>query len=360
MQVHELAKRFIPLQGLKAEKLNRLAKSTESIRLAKGGLVFDFGDTAPFSYFLVQGELQLTTRDGLRIAINADDEQAAYPVGNLLPRQMRASIRSDSAKLLKIRRRDLDRLVAGGIPAANRPGMSIRDLTGIPQEMLSLLEAPLFSQLPKTNAKRLFRRFESEHWHQGDVIIREGETGEYFYFIRSGSCRVTRKSNGREILLNRLQAMDSFGESALITGRPRDATVTMESDGELMRIHRTPFIRDLVEPLLRRTPSDKAIHLAETGRARIIDIRNERKFAQDHLPGARNIPAYMLYLKRKSLSRQRHYIVHSDSGKQATAAAFVLLQQGLKTSVLGKSNDMPVHRVIDALILPGAAEARIA
>jgi len=350
MQVHELAQRFFPLKGLKADKLNDLAKSVKSFRLSKGGLVFDFGDTSPYTYYLLQGELQLTTRDGNRISIKSSDDQAAYPVGNLLPRQLRARIRSDSAKLIRIRRRDLDRLTNGAMSSPNETGMSIRDLSGIPQDMLNLLDIPLLRRLPRANARRLFQHAEPVTYQKGDVVIREGEPGEYFYIIRQGSCRVSRRSDGRDIQLNLLTANDSFGEGALLTGQPRTATVTMDSDGELIRLKKSLFLSELVKPLLRHVPADKATRLAQAGKARIIDTRSEQKFAIGHLPEARSIPSYMLYLKRESLNRQRHYIIHSDSGRQSRAAAFVLLQRGLKVSILGKAEHLSTESVINALI----------
>jgi len=354
MLVQKLAKRFVPLQDLQAEKLRGLARSAKTIRLSLGDLVFDMGDTSPYSYYLVEGELQLTTRDGSRLRLHADDEQAAYPVGNLLPRQMRARIHSETAKLLRIHRHDLERAMGRDPGTARQPGMAIHDLSGIPEDLLDLLDMPLFSRLPRANCLRLFEKFEAVSYRSGDVVIREGEPGRYFYLVRRGGCRVSRRSDGRAVELNRLRALDSFGESALITGQPRGATVTMDSDGELLRLGRRDFLDLLLQPLLSHTPADKALQLAESGRARIIDIRSERKYARGHLAGARSIPTYLLYLKRNSLSRQRHYIIHSDSSRQSRAAAFMLLQRGLKVSVLGRTGQLSTRTVLDALIRPGA------
>ena len=60
----------------------------------------------------------------------------------------------------------------------------------------------------------------------GRVITREGEKGRDFVAIVEGSAVVERK--GRRI--NRLGAGDFFGEIALVTGEPRTATVTAETD----------------------------------------------------------------------------------------------------------------------------------
>jgi CRP-like cAMP-binding protein len=360
MQVQELIKRFVPLKDLRGEQLQRLAMSAETVKLPHGDLLFDFGDTSPYTYYLLRGELQLTSREGARIAISPEDEQAAFPLGNLLPRQLRARVRSESARVLKIHRAELERLLASAPPAAGQSGMRIKDLTGMPQNLLGILDAPLLSQLPRDTVRRLLDKLEPMHCRKGQVIVREGEPGDYFYLIKSGSCRVTRSSRGGRIELNHLQALDSFGEGALITGQPRSATVTMESAGQLLRLSRSHFQRLLVQPLLRHMPADKALRLSDAGQARIIDVRSENKFALDHLPGARNIPTYLLYLKGRNLNRQRRYIVHSDSGRQSRAAAFMLAQRGFKVSVLGRADNLPAQLIIDTLTFSGTDIRRCA
>ena len=85
----------------------------------------------------------------------------------------------------------------------------------------------------------------------GEVVIKQGDEGDYFYAIVQGRCLVTRESplNQKGIKLAELGVGETFGEEALIAEAKRNATVTMITDGVLMRLNKQDF-RDLMhEPL---------------------------------------------------------------------------------------------------------------
>ena len=60
----------------------------------------------------------------------------------------------------------------------------------------------------------------------GESIVREGEIGDAAYVILSGRCQATRVVAGRTQLLRELEAGAMFGETAVLTGSPRSATVS--------------------------------------------------------------------------------------------------------------------------------------
>lgn len=72
----------------------------------------------------------------------------------------------------------------------------------------------------------------------GQVVMQEGEPGDCFYMIETGSCSIT--VGGREV--NRLGSGDGFGEIALLRQVPRTATVTALTNMELFRLDRQPFL----------------------------------------------------------------------------------------------------------------------
>jgi CRP/FNR family transcriptional regulator, cyclic AMP receptor protein len=88
-----------------------------------------------------------------------------------------------------------------------------------------LRSIPLFAGLSRKQ-RRLVARFADEVTFQpGTVLCREGETAYDFFAIEEGTARVRRGDQ----LLNELGPGDFFGETALIEGRPRNASVTAES-----------------------------------------------------------------------------------------------------------------------------------
>lgn len=60
----------------------------------------------------------------------------------------------------------------------------------------------------------------------GEAIVREGEVGEAAYVILDGHCQATRVVAGKQQQLRLLGPGEMFGETAVLTGAPRTATVT--------------------------------------------------------------------------------------------------------------------------------------
>lgn len=76
----------------------------------------------------------------------------------------------------------------------------------------------------------------------GEALVREGESGETFYIIRRGVVDVTAKgADGRPVHLNELSHPAFFGEMALMTGEPRNATIRARTDAEVLEMSRHGF-----------------------------------------------------------------------------------------------------------------------
>ena len=71
------------------------------------------------------------------------------------------------------------------------------------------------------------------------VVIREGDPGERFFVLESGSVDVSR---GGEFVRTLSSPGDGFGEIALLRNVPRTATVTATSESQLLGIGRTEFL----------------------------------------------------------------------------------------------------------------------
>ncbi len=98
------------------------------------------------------------------------------------------------------------------------------------------------------------------NYSPGQVIIREGDTGDRFYLVRQG--RVSVKKGTTQETLAELKEGDFFGEMALLTGQPRNATVIAIEDTTLYALSEPDFKRAMAESKsfeeeIRRTVFDR-------------------------------------------------------------------------------------------------------
>jgi type IV pilus assembly protein PilB len=90
-----------------------------------------------------------------------------------------------------------------------------------------LSELPLFAGLPADACTKLERLMSRRDYAPQTVIVREGGAGDAAFVILDGLVAVRRRDrdSGLEFTLDELQAGQMFGEMALLTGKPRTATV---------------------------------------------------------------------------------------------------------------------------------------
>jgi hypothetical protein len=113
---------------------------------------------------------------------------------------------------------------------------------------------PLLKPLSREQRNRIVDALEQVSYTEGETIITEGELGEHFYMIESGTVDVSSSAHGK--LATRTQG-DYFGELSLQTGEPTIATVVATGPCKLVRMARAAFIR-VLGPLTSSAPSPAA------------------------------------------------------------------------------------------------------
>lgn len=107
-----------------------------------------------------------------------------------------------------------------------------------------LMSVPLLQTLPPADFEALCKLALEKHYTDGSVIVREGEPGENFFVIYSGSVRVMKRDTAdprQQHVLTRLSTGDYFGERALIMDKPRAATVIADTDVLCLCVDRQTF-----------------------------------------------------------------------------------------------------------------------
>lgn len=75
----------------------------------------------------------------------------------------------------------------------------------------------------------------------GEVIFRQGDAGDSIYKLIDGEVEVVREQEGKETVLARLGPGEFFGEAALLTDAPRNATIRTLSPVNAVKIARDDF-----------------------------------------------------------------------------------------------------------------------
>lgn len=116
---------------------------------------------------------------------------------------------------------------------------------------------PILDSLNSYEKDKICDCLQTKTYQRDEYIIKEGESGDVFYFIQSGTCKATKrnKNTHQEEIVYNFAENDYFGELALLKNEPRAASIVATSDQvEVAYIDRAAFKRLLgpLENILKR------------------------------------------------------------------------------------------------------------
>ncbi len=114
----------------------------------------------------------------------------------------------------------------------------------------SLRAIPLFSRVSESDLEELATHLIERRFPKNATVVEEGMPGDYMYVIREGRAKVTKASeDGREKIMNFLEAGAFFGDMALLGDQTQSASVKTLEESVLLALSRRDFI-----DLLRQSP----------------------------------------------------------------------------------------------------------
>ena len=144
----------------------------------------------------------------------------------------------------------------------------------VEQLKATLRTTELFKGLTDTEAERLSHEVSIYRYGKGEVLLREGEIGDYFFIILEGSCSVIIQSvHGGAIAVAAVTGGDVVGEMALLAGTSRTATVRASSDVIAARIEKQSLSALLTQraDLLQAFAHYTAKRATEIEEARLVE-----------------------------------------------------------------------------------------
>lgn len=129
--------------------------------------------------------------------------------------------------------------------------MKKRDLHKGFLEQISLLES-----LDENERLKVADALKAEEFADGEVIIKQGDAGNLFYIIEEGNaeCSKSIAANEPSTVIGQLTVGAYFGEIALLTTRPRQATVCAKGTVKCLTLDRKTFKRVMgpLDDILKR------------------------------------------------------------------------------------------------------------
>lgn len=335
----EILKRLVPFTKLSESHLHDIQAKGQLRTHDKGKILFKRGASDGQLTWLLQGSVDLADENFDITALRSGAPEAREALDGREPHAVTA-VTTTPVRVFTVPRDYVERVLSWD-EAGSYTVTELTDEEGDEGDwMSSLLSSAMFAAVPPANIQRLFTKFEEVRYSAGDTVIKQGDPGDYFYAIKSGRCRITRRiSQGgevREVPLAEIGVGDVFGEDALIGDAPRNATVTMIGDGALMRLNQDDFESLLQNPVLEYIEYAEWRELKDAGEVAIdlLDVRLPAEFKAGRLPDARNLPLHVIRQNLGKLDDRTIYVLVCDGGRRSILASYILSGEGFDARVL--------------------------
>ena len=245
-------KELSPINSLNHENVQDLIKKIKLETINPGHYLFKKGDMDKAHVYVMKGTIELVLNKKIIKTITGGSEDSKHPIAHSFPRTVSARAKT-ATSIIRVNSDMLDIMLTWDQTGSySVESLEESDNDDSTDWMTRILQTRAFHRIPPANIQAMFMRMETAHYKPGDIVINQDDTGDYFYIIKEGRCMVTRSTpaNPKGVKLATLSVGDSFGEEALISESKRNATVTMLTEGNLMRLNKDDFNSLLNEPLL--------------------------------------------------------------------------------------------------------------
>jgi len=105
-----------------------------------------------------------------------------------------------------------------------------------------LKQIPFFSELSEEDLMAIAEKVQMQYFGADQLVFEQGDYGEEMYIIKRGKVQVLRD----EAVIAELTEPSFFGEMALVSEEPRNATVKVMVEAETLMLKKEDF-RELLQ-----------------------------------------------------------------------------------------------------------------
>ena len=325
-------KQYKYFAGLSEGALHELSRRLEFLVLPAGTLIIEQGTPPDAFYFLKKGEVEVTkvTRLGQTAKISVISSGQGFGEVALLTCSHRgSSVRAKTNVILgKLSKKDFEDIIMVESAFTSMLVKKIQDYSIYNR----LKTYQPFALLEPEKMLALTGRLIEKTFKPGESIINQGDKGDFYYIIKSGSVAilVKQKEVPEPWQVAVLREGESFGEEALIRDYRRNATAQALTGTTVLALAKTDFDRILKSSFLEYIFSEDIVEKLEEKKERyfFLDARIPPEYEEEHIAGAVNIPLEILRQKYRELDPKKEYLAYCTNESRGMAAAFLLRSQG--------------------------------
>jgi len=322
-------KKFHLLDLMSARHLNYLREKSIVVSYAQGDFLFRAPRSRTMGYYLLEGEVQILQPEGPSKNIVAGSRASYCSLEDELPENASACAMS-ACRVLQLSRVLVEQYFSWSTTGEYKVvdlEQSLEHQRGA--WMKPLLHSVLAKNLSSGQAETLFSKFSEERVRAGDVILKKGESNQFFYILKHGNAELVNAQGERKVL----SVGDFFGDESLVPNAVSNIQVEMSSSGMVAKLNHDDFDRLIKDSLIKRIDLDQ-LSLMDEQSFTLIDVRLPAEYKAGHVNGSRSFPLAALQRRMSEFSRGRIYFITADSGVRGELAAYLMLKQGYRVFMI--------------------------
>jgi CRP-like cAMP-binding protein/Fe-S-cluster-containing hydrogenase component 2 len=226
---------------LSPENINSLVAKSKKQQFSPGTIICREGEYGDTFFAILEGSVEVTINtagyDNLTLAnLEAGDIFGEMAALSGYPRSATVAAKDD-LHLLEIPSEILKELMK----ISTKFREIIEEKYTVRAVRTYLRKVPLFGNLRDTMLEELEGKVKLKSFNQGDVIFREGDSGDSLYVIRNGFVKITKQSGDKDQIIAYLAHGSYFGEMALLEDEKRSATVSAFTKVEIIQVVKEDF-----------------------------------------------------------------------------------------------------------------------
>ncbi len=319
---------YYPFNRIEMKFYPLLLDECEFFEKMQGDRLYEINRRAENTKYLTNGIVQITTDKGREKVLKSTSISSKYPIGDAnKSNTMDAVVTSKTMSGFQISSNLLDHMqVWNSVYTKVSPDSPLRGHESYAW-VVGILKSRSVQMLPQGNIEELFNELESVTVKAGEEVVSEGEAGDYCYIIARGVADIYQAIADGEKKVAEVGNGTLFGESALVSSEPRNASVRMKTDGLLMRLAAAKFSRLLKAHVVRWITAQSALEQIAAG-ATLIDVREPEEYTRQSIQGCFNIPVNKIRKNVHKLNLDSTIITCSNLGSRCASAAFTLATLG--------------------------------